>query len=131
GGMTIQQGRYCAAGVLSLVLLGWGAVGATHAQNQGPQIRPDQLTGAHIDGAIDRAIQALYESKDPELQVPYGLEREPTTSWLSESFRTRHAMGNHALTSWALLAAGESYQNPKLYQRINWVFSRDQPLTYD
>ncbi len=39
--------------------------------------------------------------------------------------------GNHALVCWAMLAAGESYQDPRLLRRISWVLAGDTPYTYD
>src|SRR5690349_20027317 len=62
---------------------------------------------------------------------------EPTYTFPPEqafhftNYEAVHMMGNHALATWALLAAGESYQNPPLYRRLNWVLSGDQPYTYD
>ncbi|MCE9592062.1 MAG: DUF4159 domain-containing protein [Planctomycetes bacterium] len=83
------------------------------------------LTSKQIENAVARAVAALYRSEPtytfpPEYLYSYAYNQE-----------TRNMMGNHALACWALLEAGESYQNPPLYRRINWVFSSDSPYTYD
>lgn len=98
---------------------------------QTTKFRGDSLTVEQIDGAIDRAVNALYNN--PRLQPRY----EPLPEYIfyaskySISQEIRNMMGNHALVAWSLIACGESYQNPKLYRRINWVLSGDQSLTYD
>ncbi len=42
-----------------------------------------------------------------------------------------HEFGNHALICWAMLAGGESFQDPRLFRRINWVLHSDTPYTFD
>ena len=95
----------------------------TPATNQ--PLKPENLSIVHIEKAIDKAIEALYKS-EPTYTFPpeYAYARYYDQG-------TRNMMGNHALACWALLEAGETYQNPKLYRRINWVLSSDSANTYD
>lgn len=87
------------------------------------------LTLDRIHGAIEKAVKAYYEKVDP----PWTFDR----MWLLDkkryynNWRVEHAMGNHALMIWGMLACGESYQHPELHRRINWVLSLDYPFTYD
>ncbi len=83
----------------------------------------------HLDSAIHRAITSYYDKITP----PWTFDR----TWLLEkrhyynNWKVEHAMGNHALMIWAALSCGESYQNPPLYRRLNWVLSLDYSHTYD
>lgn len=98
---------------------------ATPAKPAGPApIRPADLDYKVISAAVAKGVQALYRL-------------EPTYTFLSaEQFHqynqgARNASGNHALACWALLACGESYQNPSLYKRLNWVLASDSSYVYD
>ncbi|MEX0778078.1 MAG: DUF4159 domain-containing protein [Phycisphaeraceae bacterium] len=91
------------------------------------QIGPEDLTPQLVRSAIDRAMAALHRL-EPEYTI---LPAEYYRLYQHNRHEIVHAMGNHALACWALLAAGDSYQNPKLQRRINWVLSRDQAFTYD
>jgi hypothetical protein len=111
-----------AALLLTLVL-------GTAATAQSQRVTAETLTLEAIDKSIDSAIKALYEV--PALQPQYTFPPEHALYLNRHNFHVHHMMGNQALVCWAMLAAGESYQNPPLYRRINWVLSKDQPLTYD
>lgn len=88
-------------------------------------IRPEDLSQKLIDDAIAKAVNALYKEEPNYTFAPeYAFHRY-------NNHAVRNIVGNHALACWAMLEAGESYQNPKLYRRINWVLSSDVPLTYD
>lgn len=84
---------------------------------------------AKVDQAIRLAVEALYR-----IEPSYTFR---DTHILRNQGRSRvyqeivHEMGNHAVASWAMLAAGEPYRSPRLYRRINWVLSSDQATTYD
>lgn len=88
----------------------------------------ENLTIEDIEEAVQAGVKALYSLEPPyEIQPEYLLDNRFGRGNQS----VRNAMGNHALASWALLSAGESYQNPDLYRRINWVLSSDVSQTYD
>ncbi|MCC6580983.1 MAG: DUF4159 domain-containing protein [Phycisphaeraceae bacterium] len=96
----------------------------------------DTLTIDQIHNAITRAIDALYDAeKNEKLQptytpIPHYVYTLPGHR-LHVPQEVRNMFGNQALICWALLACGESYQNPPLYKRINWVLSSDTPQTFD
>lgn len=85
------------------------------------------LTIKQIENAMARAVQALYRM-EPIYTFPPEHLYHSNRAYGQE---TRNAAGNHALACWALLAAGETYQNPPFYRRINWVLSSDTPYVYD
>ena len=88
------------------------------------------VTGAFdirvINDAMDKAVGSIYR-REPEYTFPpeFVLNQRPPNPTV------RNQVGYQALASWALLAAGESYQNPPLYRRINYVLSSDVNLTFD
>ena len=86
------------------------------------RVTAENLSMDKINAAIEAGVDGLYEMQ-PDMtfkraQHHYG-------------HRWKHRFGHHAVASWALLQAGESYQNPPLYKRINWVLSSDKGFTYD
>lgn len=89
----------------------------------------EYLTLERVDVAIAKAIRAYYEKIEPvwTFDRSYHLEKR----FHFNNWQVEHVMGNHALMIWAAIACGESYQNPILYRRINWVLSLDYPYTYD
>lgn len=88
----------------------------------------ENLTIKDIEQAVDAGVKAVYKIEPPYTILPEYLLTDRLHRGQQER---RNAMGNHALASWALLSAGESYQNPDLYRRINWVLSSDVSQTYD
>lgn len=84
------------------------------------------LTVELIDGAIVRAVEALHR-----FPYPVGVDRDRRYWNYNKRYLSENVMGNNALATWAMLRAGESYQDPRLYRRINWVLSRDKAATYD
>ena len=87
------------------------------------------LSLRQVNAAIEKAISAYYEKTPP----PWTFDR----AWLLDpsrhfnNWQVEHAVGNQGIMIWAALACGQSYQNPKLYRRLNWVLSRDDSGTYD
>ena len=111
------------AGVVLICLM---AVEATSA-SPSADLSPDRITNA-----IDRARSAIYGSDS--LQPNYGTVAESSfLGYMQYNVpqELRNAMGNHALICWAMLASGDSYQNPKLAKRIHWALAGDQSSTYD
>jgi hypothetical protein len=124
----IHQGLgLLAAGLI--LLLSCPSVRAQQNQNQQNQPRrafqADSLTLEGVNGVIRSGIQALY-SMEPH----YKIRPEDSFHRGNRSWARTHEMGHHALAAWALLDAGESYQNPPLYRRINWVLASDSTNTY-
>lgn len=97
---------------------------AKPAEPEKTKINPADLDINLINGAIRRAVAALYKMEPNYLFPPEG-------AYHTYNQEARNAMGNHALAIWAMLAAGESYQNPPLYRRLNWVLSSDTTQVYD
>jgi hypothetical protein len=103
------------------------AVLVSHAGAQAARtvIKPEDLNQQLINAAIDKAVAALYKEEPNYTFAPeYAFQNY-------NNFSVRNTVGNHALAAWAMLEAGESYQNAPLYRRINWVLSSDVPLSYD
>lgn len=128
--MTQTRNIVCLAAYLIALLLSAGLAQRALAQASGPPAAAPALKGSdlnidQIDDAIDKAITALYK-----LEPTYTFPPEYAFTRYYDQ-ETRNMMGNHALACWAMLAAGESYQNPPLYRRINWVLSSDAPYVYD
>lgn len=100
-----------------------------------PPVKPEELTIELIREAAKLATDALYKI-EPRYTFPdeHRLHRIYRSGrWGAHPVwqETIHEMGNHALACWALLASGESYQNPRIRRRLNWVLSDDAPFTYD
>jgi hypothetical protein len=98
-------------------------------------VKPEDLSIELIRQATQMAVDALYRV-EPRYTFPD--EHRLHRIWHSGRWgahpvwqETIHEMGNHALACWALLSAGESYQNPRIRRRLNWVLSEDAPFTYD
>ena len=87
---------------------------ATPGQAQSAADLAAGLTLERLDAARDAAIKGLYS-----LEPNYTFFAEEELEHHRHNFRVRNQIGNHALAVWALLAAGESYQNPVLYRRLN------------
>jgi hypothetical protein len=85
-------------------------------------ITADTLTEAHVRAAIDAIVDDLYQRKhatrfwDPE-------KAPPGTS-------TKQGGGYTALTVLALLYAGQSYQDPRLHDAIDYLAAYEMEGTY-
>ncbi len=81
-----------------------------------------------IQNAIARGVAHVYQTPPPSTF-------EPAWKYTHWSYKFdqefHHPTGNHALANWALLACGESYQNPQLYRRVNLVLASDTAYVYD
>ncbi len=87
------------------------------------------LSLPRVNAAIDKAVNAYYETTPP----PWTFDRAHLleSSRFFNPWQVEHVVGNHSLMIGAVLACGQSYQNPKLYRRLNWTLSRDDSGTYD
>jgi hypothetical protein len=106
---------------------------------------PQTLSIDDIRAAIRAAIIELYtaEHQGSEAKVravlPHENVRHDSMYWALNRYNKGtpryqevvYETGNHALVCWAMLAAGQSYQDPRLNRRISWVLSSDTPYTYD
>lgn len=100
-------------------------------------ITAQTLTIEQIQEATRKGVEALYRMEpsytfrsDAELRNAlrrkYGLWRNR-----GDEQKIINMYGNQALACWALFAAGESYQNPRLIKRMNWVLSTDSGWVFD
>ena len=87
-----------------------------------PPVKPEDLTIELVDAAIEKAIAALRGMRPAYVFLPHEI------GWIRRDQNVR--MGNQAVATWALLAAGQSYQMPDMHRRINFMLSQDQPRTF-
>jgi len=54
-------------------------------------------------------------------------------SWMggTERQNRQHQMGFQSMLGWAMLASGQTFQDPRMYERVNWSMSKDPPFTFD
>lgn len=110
-------------------------------QNPDQKIAPEDLTIDHIRRAISAATSELYHPRSANKNlIPNYKIRSYRRLWSllhhggiqsPEYQEIVHEIGNHSLVCWAMISAGEKYQDPRLFKRINWVLSSDIPFTYD
>lgn len=102
-------------------------------------VTPENLTAEDVKASIRWAINAInlrYPDREEGLHPDLGM-----SSWTSANLRRQIRReitnvrfldtGYQALASWALLAAGESSQDPRLFERINFVLSGDPLRTFE
>ena len=92
------------------------------AKPEKPPIKPEDLTIELVDAAIEKAIAALDGMQPAYVFLPHEI------GYIRRDQNVR--MGNQAVATWALLAAGQSYQMPHMHRRINFMLSQDQPRTF-
>ncbi len=109
---------------------------------------PESLSIDDIRAAIRAAVHELYTaSRQPQRDEEYApgpvlpneFIRHDSYYFYLNRYRQKdpvyqeviYETGNHALVASAMLAAGESYQDPRLNRRISWVLASDTPFTYD
>ncbi len=109
---------------------------------------PESLSIDDIRAAIRAAVHELYTASRQPLRdeeyapgpvLPYEFIRHDSYYFYLNRYRQKdpvyqeviYETGNHALVASAMLAAGESYQDPRLNRRISWVLASDTPFTYD
>ncbi|MCC6682893.1 MAG: DUF4159 domain-containing protein [Phycisphaeraceae bacterium] len=100
----------------------------------------DNLTNIRLHYAIERAVRQIYApSQDNDILLPryhpltdsqmyqimrWGANTPALPALINES-------GHQALLCWAMLRAGESYQNPHFYRRMSFVLATETPYTFD
>jgi hypothetical protein len=93
-------------------------------------IDPKEITLDMINDAIERGMAGLETLRPPDVDLNYCSYlalKLPANYWYSDFTLP----GQGALTTWAMLAAGESYQNPWMRRRVDWSLCFDSPNTYD
>ncbi|MDX1681518.1 MAG: DUF4159 domain-containing protein [Phycisphaeraceae bacterium] len=101
-----------------------GPVTSAHAQGLG-NFSPSGLSLKEIRQAIADGVDGLYEMEPEYTFGAAGAIMNPNRH------HQRHKFGHHAIAAWAMLDAGESYQYPRLFRRVNWVLTADKPYVYD
>lgn len=87
------------------------------------QIKPEDITLEMIDNAIERALVAMDKHRPPETDLgPHSFDAAGVI---------RLSDGNVALSTWAMLAAGESPKSRWMQKRTTWVASFDSRSVYD
>lgn len=127
-GLAIKEDQYPKSMrlILTVVLCMVGlspCLGATSSLPDGADLKLER-----IQQAIKRGIEAIYRIPPPETFRPAWKYSHWKYRWDQE---LHHEIGNHALAAWALLACGESYQNPRLFRRLNIVLAADPSYVFD
>ena len=119
----------------------------SHPIPTGPFV-PETLSIDDVRAAIRAAVDALNDTSQqaqgddpyaPGPIQPYEFIRHDSYYWYLHRYRRKDPIyqevinetGKHALVAAAMLAAGESYQDPRMRSRISWVLAGDTPFTYD
>ncbi|MBL1218666.1 MAG: hypothetical protein D8M59_14375 [Planctomycetes bacterium] len=102
-----------------------GGTRAASAGDEGAFVTPDELTDQHIEWAIGTLTQALYDQRDPD---GGRWDRSYPDSALANL--NVHQTGQTTLAVYALLAAGQSYQDPRLYPVVRWLRKQRPEYTY-
>ena len=96
-------------------------------------VTADTLDHEHVSAAIRRAINGInrrYPSTRRGIHPHLGMGTDRFHRVRRHS-ASRYETGYNALASWALLAAGESSQDPRLFERINVVLRGDPRRTFE
>lgn len=120
--MTPVSAAMCLCLCLCLLLLPALSSEAAAQQVQQAAITPDSLTDEHVQQAVAAIVEELYARKHPErmwepAQVPAGESK-------------RQGGGYTALVTLAMLHAGQSYQEPRLRDAIEYLAACDMQGTY-
>ncbi len=94
---------------------------------------------AAILAAVDELYTARRQGDHADAVLPHEDIHHDSEYWYLGLYKKNTPLyqevvyehGNHALVCWALLASGQSYQDPRLHRRISWVLASDSPYTYD
>ena len=115
--------------------------GAGSGRNPEQNVSAASLRIDQIRRAISTALVELFHPEpDNEILLPnYKIRSHRDLWWYLQHAGIQspryqelvHEVGNHALICWAMMAAGEKYQDPRIFKRINWVLSSDIPFVYD
>lgn len=115
--------------VFSAILLSaassWGRPSSAEPQADTGFITPEELTDQHVVWAIDTLVESLYALRDGE--------SGRWDTWYADSARSPlnvHITGQTTLAVYALLAAGQSYQDPRLNPAILWLRRQNPDYTY-
>ncbi len=100
---------------------------------------PKRLSLDQIHDAITRATRALNDEHSVHRNIlPAYRVRSDYEMWNAhragkgvQRQEIYHEAGNQSVVAWALLAGGNSYQDPRLFKRINWVLAADTPYVFD
>jgi hypothetical protein len=105
--------------IVAVITAAWGLLAPCAAAGG---ISPEGLTDEHVRLAIDALVDELYERKDP------GRFWEPAKPPSGQS--QRQGGGYTALTVLAMLYAGQSYQEPRLRDAVEFLQELDMNGTY-
>lgn len=101
---------------------------------------PDQLGAHHVRDAIDRAIHHIDRNYGRGMA---STEYHPIASTGSEAFdltarvstnrseQSERRLSGYTLLGWALLASAESFQSPRLFERVNYIAAQEPIYTYN
>jgi hypothetical protein len=100
---------------------------AKAAEEDKPAFKAETVTVADIDAAIAKALPALEKLRPPDLDYGYLSYHVLGMRYWREEWHP----GQSALSTWAMLAAGEPYKAPWMLRRAGWVLCFDDASTYD
>ena len=111
----------CFRGLLVLIIA--SLIGLITTSTSAQEIITEQtITDEHVRKAIDAIVEELYQRKDPKRFW------EPARPNRGESIRQEG--GYTALTTLALLYAGQSYQHPRLRDAVEYLETMNMRGTY-
>lgn len=119
-----------------------GGAETPRAEPSKKQFTAENITADDVRAAIARAVGALHDPPGGSVGnriLPRERVRGDGKWYQVHRFRrgspefqeTVNEVGNQALVCWAMLNAGESYQDPRLLRRIHYVLGFDTPYVYD
>ncbi len=122
-----RVGVWCV--VASCMLMPWLS-STTQAGEASTSFRPDaEARLDRVNRAIERGIAKIYATPPPRSLIPTSTRIRNVVAY-GTTFQGLLATGYHAAANRALLACGQSYQNPRLLRRINLVLASDTPYVF-
>lgn len=84
-----------------------------------------------VQSAIDRAIAETLDPNGNGRRKKPSPARDHTGYLMGNAGNDQHyRLGRQALTNWAMLSAGHSFQDPRLFRRIYRSLESDEPFVY-
>ncbi|MCP3904934.1 MAG: DUF4159 domain-containing protein [Planctomycetes bacterium] len=120
--MINSRSIHGAMGAMAALLL--LLAGVARAADPAPALAAADLTDEHVRSAIDAIVEALHERKDPH----HFWDPKP---WKPSRDGSKYQLGGYtALIVHALLQSGQSYQDPRLRDAVDYLAEYEMQGTY-